>query len=167
MAKFKIELQGNESEVEVTRQGNSLHIVRDKQSFELLLNHQNGQSFVFELLLPGGMRRRIRAAGHAHGDSRQMWVNGHYYDFNRVRQRGTGSDHAGSLSSSIPAVVTQILVELGEKIAEGEKLILLESMKMVIPIHAPSDGLVKAIHCSVGDSVQAGVSLIELDETVK
>lgn len=167
MARFKIDLQGTESEIEVTRQGNSLHITRDEQSYELLLQQQDGPSFVLEVLLPGGKRRRIRAAGHAHGDRRQMWVNGHYIDYTRVRQRGGGSGIEGSLSSSIPAIVTQIMVEVGEIVAEGDKLILLESMKMVIPIQAPANGLVKAIHCSTGDSVQAGIPLIELEEKVE
>lgn len=164
MARFKIDLQGIESEIEVTRQGNMLHVVRDEQSFDLLLRHHEDPSFVLELLLLDGKRRRIRAAGQAHGDERQMWVNGRYFSYTRVRQRGGGSGIDGSLSSSIPAVVTQILVNVGETVSEGDKLILLESMKMVIPIQAPVEGVVKAVHCAAGDSVQAGVPLIELEK---
>ncbi len=164
MAKFRIDLQGIESEVEVTRQGNLLHVARDEQSFDLHLERHEGSSFVLELLLPDGNHHRIRAAGQAHGDQRQMWVNGRYFNYKRVRQRGGGRGIDGSLSSSIPAIVTQILVGVGESVAEGDKLILLESMKMVIPIQAPGDGTVKALHCAVGDSIQASVPLIELNE---
>jgi biotin carboxyl carrier protein len=164
MARFKIDLHGKESEIEVTRQGNLLHIARDEQSFDLLLRRQEGPSFVLEILLPDGMRQRIRAAGQTHGDQRQMWVNGRYFSYTRILQRGSGSGIDESLSSSIPAVVTQILVGIGDTVTEGDKLILLESMKMVIPIQAPGDGKVRAIHCTTGDSVQAGVPLIELEE---
>ena len=44
----------------------------------------------------------------------------------------------------------------------GDRLILLESMKMIIPIVAPADGVVQAIHCVAGDSVAPGVPLIIL-----
>ncbi|VAW41309.1 hypothetical protein MNBD_CHLOROFLEXI01-3219, partial [hydrothermal vent metagenome] len=57
-----------------------------------------------------------------------------------------------------------ILVKVGDTVASGDKLILLESMKMIIPIQAPYDGVVTALNCTKGESVQAGVQLIELDE---
>jgi biotin carboxyl carrier protein len=56
------------------------------------------------------------------------------------------------------------LVKIGDAVAVGDKLILLESMKMVIPIQAPCDSTVTAIHCTPGESVQAGVPLLELLE---
>ena len=46
-------------------------------------------------------------------------------------------------------------------------MILLESMKMIMPIQATMNGVVKAIHCQVGESVGAGVPLIELIEEEK
>lgn len=164
MPRFKFDFHNTQSEVEITRQGNSLHVSRDKQSFELLLKHQDGQFFVLEMLYPDGRRRQIRAAGHGQQDHRQIWVNGRYHDYIRVRERGSGGPVDGSLSSSIPAVVTQVLVNIGDKVSEGEKLILLESMKMVIPIQAPRNGTVKAIHCAAGDSIQAGVPLVEIED---
>jgi 3-methylcrotonyl-CoA carboxylase alpha subunit len=42
-------------------------------------------------------------------------------------------------------------------------LIVLEAMKMELPIRATSDGRVTAIHCREGDLVQPGVTLIEVD----
>ncbi|MDX1413171.1 MAG: biotin/lipoyl-containing protein [Candidatus Promineifilaceae bacterium] len=164
MARFKFDLPGTEGDIEITRQGSSLHVTRGRQSCELLLKEQDGPFFVLEMMLADGTRRQIRAAGHAHRDQRQLWVNGHLYEFSRVRQRGSGGGIDGSLSSSIPAVVSQILVRVGENVTEGDQLILLESMKMVIPIKAPGNGIVKAIHCTTGDSIQAGVTLIELLE---
>jgi len=51
-------------------------------------------------------------------------------------------------------------------VAAGDKLILLESMKMVIPIQAPRDGRVARVLCAPGDSVPAGVPLVELESEV-
>ena len=56
------------------------------------------------------------------------------------------------------------LLRLSSNIPEyGDKLILLESMKMVIPIQAPHAGRVGRILCAPGDSVPAGVPLLEIE----
>jgi urea carboxylase len=49
-------------------------------------------------------------------------------------------------------------------VQNGQKLILLESMKMILPIVAPCDGRIVAIHCQPGRAVQTGVQLVEIDE---
>ena len=165
MAKFKLNLHGNESEVEVTRQGDRLHVMRDGATAELRLLRLKGSSFVLEWSQQNGKRKRIRAAGHVDGDQRQLWVNGHSFKYDRIRQRSSAAVLDGSLSSSIPAVVSQVLVSLGETVSAGDKLILLESMKMIIPILAPCDSEVTAIHCAAGEPVQAGFPLIELEES--
>ena len=165
MAKFKIDLYAEEIEVEVTRQGNMLHVMRDGVTAELQLTHQEGTAFVLEQLHADGIRKRIRAAGHLKGDQRQIWVNGRTFNYQRIRQRAGGAAPTGSLSTSIPAVVAQILIHVGDAVAAGDKLLLLESMKMVIPIQAPYAGVVTAVHCAAGDSVEAGVPLLKIEET--
>jgi biotin carboxyl carrier protein len=68
-----------------------------------------------------------------------------------------------SLSASIPAVVSEILVEIGDEVKKGDKLILLESMKMILAIQAPYDGTVQAIFCAQGEAVQPGIRLIGVE----
>ncbi|MCE7937973.1 MAG: acetyl-CoA carboxylase biotin carboxyl carrier protein subunit [Chloroflexi bacterium CFX6] len=63
----------------------------------------------------------------------------------------------------MPAVVVEVLVAPGDAVADGQKLVLLESMKMVLPIVAPHAGVVTAVRCAPGDAVQPGVPLVELD----
>ena len=164
MTKFTINLDGEDTEIEVTRQGNHLHVTYNGSTAEIDLIHADGADLLLEQILPDGSRQRIRAAGHtSSGDERQIWVNGRYHTYQRVRQRGKSAGLGeGSLAASIPAVVTEILVTPGDIVSEGDRLILLESMKMVIPIQAPYHGTVTAINCAAGESVQAGVALIEL-----
>lgn len=167
MTKFTLNLNGEDTEVEVTRQGNHLHVTYDGHTAELDLVHTDGSALILEQILPDGSRQRIRAAGYTgSGDERQVWVNGRYHTYQRVRQRGhTSGLGEGSLAASIPAVVAEILVNPGDIVNEGDRLILLESMKMVIPIQAPYHGTIASINCIVGESVQAGVALIELQKT--
>jgi biotin carboxyl carrier protein len=109
-------------------------------------------------------RRRLRAAGFATGDIRQLWVNGSQVHYKRVRRREAASPatDSGSLSAAIPAIVSEILVQPGDLVAAGEKLLLLESMKMILPIKAPFAGTVIAIHCAAAQAVQPGIPLVEL-----
>ncbi|GMA85552.1 hypothetical protein GCM10025868_08020 [Angustibacter aerolatus] len=49
-----------------------------------------------------------------------------------------------------------IEVEVGQQVAEGDTLVLLESMKMEIPVLAPHDGTVTDVRTAPGDVVQDG-----------
>ena len=58
--------------------------------------------------------------------------------------------------------VWEILVEAGQSVAEGEELMILESMKMEISVYAPRDGYVERMLCATGQLVAAGQPLILL-----
>lgn len=164
--KFKVNFNRREAEIEVIRQGEQLQVtLPDGKTADLRLVYQDGSYMVLELIDANGRRQLIRTAGHIEGDKRQVWVDGRTYTYTRVRQRATAeAAPSGSLSATIPAVVSQILVNVGDHVEAGDKLILLESMKMVIPIQAPYAGLVTAVKCETGQSIQAGFPLIELEE---
>jgi acetyl/propionyl-CoA carboxylase alpha subunit len=165
MATFRVVLNGREREIEAFRQGDRLRVAYNGQTVELHLLHTDGSYFVLERKLPDGTCQRIRAAGIGIGDQRQLWVNGRAFTYERVRQQDSSAaaDQPNLLSASIPAVVSQLLVEVGDTVAAGDKLILLESMKMIIPIQAPYDGTVTQLHCAAGDSVQPEMRLIEIE----
>jgi biotin carboxyl carrier protein len=51
---------------------------------------------------------------------------------------------------------------VGDEVAEGETLVVLEAMKMELPLRAPKTGRVAEIRCAPGELVQPGVTLVEL-----
>lgn len=166
--KFTVRLGDHEEEIEVIRQGERLRIRRGEMTTEARIVYMEGPQFVLEYEQQAGghvRRRRLRAAGIVADDGRQLWVNGSMVPYKRVRKVEANAHAApvGSLSASIPAVVSEILVAEGEEVRAGQKLILLESMKMILPIKAPYEGLVGAINCVEGESVQPGVPLVKLD----
>jgi urea carboxylase len=59
----------------------------------------------------------------------------------------------------LPANVWQVLVKAGDEVSEGDKLIILEAMKMEIPITAPSSGRVSQVLCAPGKLVTPGQAL--------
>ncbi len=166
MTKFKLAINHEEREFEVTRQGDQIVVKDGTNTAVFHLLPASNQPYTLIWQKENGERRQIQLAGHKNGDVRQMWVNGRTFQAERIRERGSGGSSAdASLAATIPAVVSQILVNQGDSVNEGETLILLESMKMIIPIHAPYSGTVASLNCTVGESVQAGVQLIHLTKT--
>lgn len=68
-----------------------------------------------------------------------------------------------TVKSEMPATVWQVRVEVGATVAADDELVVLESMKMEIPVVAPAGGTVTAIHVASGDRVGEGDPLVELD----
>jgi acetyl-CoA carboxylase biotin carboxyl carrier protein len=64
--------------------------------------------------------------------------------------------------AEIAANVWQVLVEPGAAVAEGDELVILESMKMEIPVAAPSSGTVSEVRVKPEDQVQEGDVLVVL-----
>jgi acetyl-CoA carboxylase biotin carboxyl carrier protein len=65
--------------------------------------------------------------------------------------------------SNMAGVVLEFLVKPGEKIAVDQDVIMLESMKMQIPIQSTVAGVVKTIKVNEGDFVDDGDVLIEVE----
>jgi acetyl-CoA carboxylase biotin carboxyl carrier protein len=61
------------------------------------------------------------------------------------------------------ANVMTVVVAVGDRVDGGDTLVLLESMKMEIPVLAESAGTVRAIHVAEGDVVQEGDVLVVID----
>jgi biotin carboxyl carrier protein len=69
---------------------------------------------------------------------------------------------AATLEAPMPAQVTAVRVAPGDAVEAGAVLVLLEAMKMELPLRAPSAGQVRAVHCAPGDRVAPGRALVDL-----
>ena len=70
---------------------------------------------------------------------------------------------ATEVEAHITGNVWKILVKVGESVEEGDQLVILESMKMEIPIEAEEEGTVKEIKIEEGQAVNEGDVVILLD----
>jgi acetyl-CoA carboxylase biotin carboxyl carrier protein len=66
------------------------------------------------------------------------------------------------ICATIAGTVWKIEVVAGDVVIAGQSVVILESMKMEIPIEAPGPGRVSRVLVSVGDVVDEGAPLIEL-----
>ena len=67
------------------------------------------------------------------------------------------------LKSDITGSVWKILRSVGERVAEDEPILILESMKMEIPISCPEPGTIAAILVQEGDIVRDGSLVVRVD----
>jgi acetyl-CoA carboxylase biotin carboxyl carrier protein len=67
------------------------------------------------------------------------------------------------VAAHITGTVWKIEVKVGQAVNAGDVLVILESMKMEMPVEAPASGTVSAILCSEGQAVNEGDVLVTLD----
>jgi len=70
--------------------------------------------------------------------------------------------HAGEVHALIPGLVGKLFVKQGDIVAVGQKLLILEAMKMENEIDSPIAGLIENIHLKSGDRVQKGDLIMEI-----
>ena len=72
---------------------------------------------------------------------------------------------AGSVKVTAGAAgkVFKVEASVGQAVKAGDPVIILEAMKMEIPVVAPQDGTVASIDVAVGDAVEAGATLASLN----
>jgi len=74
-----------------------------------------------------------------------------------------GGTMADEIRAEMVANVWKVVASAGDQVAEGDTLVILESMKMEIPVLAESDGTVAALSVAEGDVVQEGDLIAVID----
>lgn len=109
---------------------------------------------------------RIHTAHAVTGADGAIWVqvDGNViriHDESEQRPRPRVHGHA-TLEPPMPAQVTAVFVKPGDDVDAGTTLLVLEAMKMELPLKAPAAGRVASVHCKAGDRVTPGRSLVDL-----
>jgi acetyl/propionyl-CoA carboxylase alpha subunit len=77
--------------------------------------------------------------------------------------RPTATQGQTTVTAPMPGTVIRVEVAPGDDVRARQPLVVLEAMKMEIPVHSPFDGAVKAVHVAAGDRIAGGVPLLELE----
>ena len=114
--------------------------------------------------------RRRQARYQLAGNHVYLWLDEEQYDFVLDDPRThefSASAATGGLTTPLPGVVVAVPVAVGENVAAGDVLMVIEAMKMEHSITAPYAGAVQAIHFARGDRVPQGAQLLELRRTAE
>jgi acetyl-CoA carboxylase biotin carboxyl carrier protein len=69
---------------------------------------------------------------------------------------------ATSVRAHITGTVWKIEVAVGDRVTAGQTVVILESMKMEMPVESPSEGQVTAVLVKEGDAVEEGAAVAEI-----
>jgi biotin carboxyl carrier protein len=68
------------------------------------------------------------------------------------------------IKAKMPGKVEEVLVQTGDAVEQGQKVLVCEAMKMKTPIASPVKGTVTEIRAAVGARINAGAVLLVIDE---
>jgi biotin carboxyl carrier protein len=83
-----------------------------------------------------------------------------------LARQSRAAEHASGpqqVTAYMPGRVVAVRVTAGERVERGHGLVVLEAMKMQNEIQAERDGVVRAVHVAVGEAVEGGDLLFEID----
>ena len=109
--------------------------------------------------------RRRQARYHLDAARVYLWTEDEQYELQREdprTQEFAVSAAGGTLTTPLPGVVVSVPVSVGQKVAAGEVLMVIEAMKMEHTITAPYAGTVGMIHFARGERVPEASELLEL-----
>jgi pyruvate carboxylase subunit B len=102
-----------------------------------------------------------------------LWLDGYRYEVEALDERtrairelsGAGKGPAGPLPliAPMPGMIVRVAVQVGDTVAPGQGLVVMEAMKMENELRATSAGTVKAVHAQPGTAVDKGAVLLELE----
>ncbi len=79
-----------------------------------------------------------------------------------MQRRGAQTSGSGDVHAPMPGLIVEVAAEQGASVAQGDTLIILESMKMQNELKSPADGMVSAIHVEAGQAVDKNDLLVEI-----
>jgi len=116
-----------------------------------------------------GVQRRVHAIwlSAAQGEVLHLVIDAAVFPFAEVSawpDQGNTQDPSRGLAP-VAGTVTQVLIQVGDRVSLGQPLLSIEAMKMEMWLNAQAPGVITAVHAQAGQQVQAKALLIELELT--
>lgn len=94
----------------------------------------------------------------------ELCLKGNMYTFmEKISDHDPLHEEETSLIAPMPGTLVALYVTPGQKVVKGEKLLVIEAMKMEHTLYAPKQGVIKACFHQQGDSIKEGANLIEFE----
>ena len=140
---YTVTIDGRTLTVDAVRTGSGWSVLIDGASFEAAVDgataYVDGQAVPVRVLDPRAYRRRVRGPA--------------------------GGATAGpvEVKAPMPGRVVKLLVQIGDRVAARQGVVVVEAMKMENELRAPRDGVVRDIRAREGASVDAGAILVIIE----
>lgn len=143
MKKFKFKIHGNDYEVEILNlEDNIAEIDVNGSVYKVEIQQE-----IKTQKTPKLVRSRVVSPGE--GEAAKT-------------SRPDVKKGTGTIKAPLPGVILEINVKLGDKVKPGDRLLVMEAMKMENNINSDKEGIIESIKIKAGDSVLEGDLLIEI-----
>lgn len=142
---FTFSYNGEEIEVQAERQGNTVVIERDGKEYTVTLKPEENSAP--EIPAAGGASTAAAQAGGRPS---------------APSPASSAAAAAGDVPAPMTGVIKEIRASSGDSVSEGQKVMVMEAMKMDIEVSATSSGSVQEIYVKPNDSVKEGQPLMKI-----
>jgi len=168
MAQFHYEVGEEVKTVQVERTGTTFSVTVGDHHYTV--QAQLDSAGRLWLTIDGKRTATVVAAGVHTDPARYVWLAGEHWTIQRMaatRRRPGASMPAGTdrITAPMPGQILELFVKVGMTLAQGDPLVVLSAMKMETRIVAPHAGVVAAVGCVEGETVQRGQLLVQLTPT--
>ncbi len=135
-----------------------------KAGEEILVEIEEGKTLIIRLVSIGAPDKDGRRAlsYELNGMAREAYVlDKSIAPKAKARPKADANDPL-QVAAPIPGLIAALTTSVGAKVAKGDKLFLVEAMKMQTTVYSPADGVVSELHVAVGDTVEAKDLLVKL-----
>ena len=122
----------------------------------------NGEVFEVELEPDGNNWKAT-----VEGESFIIEIGGASPTPGKKRRSGKKRKKSGVVSSTIPGKIITVEVDSGQKVSEGDVILILEAMKMQNEVLAPISGTVIEVNCEAGASIEANLPLVIIEPEIE
>ncbi len=129
---------------------NNQHILHNNTSFKAQIISQNFNKKTYTVQVNGNVYEVAIA------NELDMLIN-------QLGLEVTSTKKENDMKAPMPGLIVSVDVVVGQEVAEGEGVLVLEAMKMENTLTAPKSGVIKSIAVSTGDKVEKNAVLIEME----
>lgn len=99
-----------------------------------------------------------------HGDKTLVSYGGRVYEIQKAGLAPTSGPSTGNgeALAPMPGLIVDVMVSVGDRVAKGQKLLILEAMKTQQPVVAPFEGAIEKLGVEKGDQVVEGQLLVKV-----
>ena len=166
---FQAIIDGTTLDISIHDKSPALEIICDNESIEVdcqpLSSHSysliiDGKSHFLSILLhPQGYEVTIDQHTNVVTIKNEQQLLLEKFGFSSSKKNQTGE-----IIAQIPGLISQIFVSVGDTINKGDKLFILEAMKMENEIDSPLSGTVKSISVKSGIAIEKGTLIMKIEE---
>jgi biotin carboxyl carrier protein len=170
MPRYLVKVDGKDFDIEINYQNEKYLTVVNGRETEIVC-HRLGDNRA--ILLVDGLSLDVDVMYNGYDSNQTVFMMGQEIpveieNYNLAQLRKTAGMSSGpkvekTIKAPMPGLMLEIKVEVGETVAKGQPLLIIEAMKMENVIKASSGGIVKEISIAPGESVDKGQKLLEFE----